>query len=324
VTPLAEILRAEIGRGGPISFHRFMDAALYHPRHGYYRCARDPFGKDGDFFTASQLQPVFGILIASRIRSLYHEMGEPSDFTVVELGPGRGEMGEFFQPHLVTEPRASASGPRYLPLSLDGDLPTSFRGAVFSNEFFDALPVHRVVWSGGEARESMVGWQSDRFIWVDGDPVSPEIRDYVERYFPASSDRSTAEVNLDAVRWMERISRSLESGYVFTIDYGYSARELKRFPEGTLMSYRRHASSEDVLADPGERDITAHVCFPALEGYGLRTVRFETLASTLLTAGEADQFAAALAGPDETKRRLQLKTLLFGMGETFRTLLQKK
>ena len=56
----------------------------------------------------------------------------------------------------------------------------------------------------------------------------------------------------------------------FTIDYGYTTAEAKRFPAGTLMSYRRHAASEDVLADPGERDITAHVCFPALEGHGLR------------------------------------------------------
>jgi SAM-dependent MidA family methyltransferase len=311
VTPLAEILRAEIERGGPISFHRFMDAALYHREHGYYRRPREPFGKDGDFFTASQLQPVFGILIAARIRSLYREMGEPSGFKVVELGPGRGEMAEF-----ITEP--------YIPLLLDAELPNSFRGVVFSNEFFDALPVHRVVWTAGEPRESLVGWHEDRFVWVEGDPVSIEIRDYVERYFPASSGRSIAEVNLDAVRWMERISRSLESGYIFTIDYGYTAAEAKRFPEGTLMSYRRHSSSEDVLADPGERDITAHVCFPVLEGRGLETVRFETLAATLLAAGEADQFAAALAGPDEARRRLQLKTLLFGMGETFRTLLQKK
>jgi len=319
MTPLAEILRAEIERGGPISFYRFMDAALYHHEHGYYRRAPDPFGKDGDFFTASQLQPVFGILIASRIRSLYREMGEPSDFTMVELGPGRGELAEF-----IREPRASANGPRYIPLPLDAELPESFRGVVFSNEFFDALPIHRVVWTAGEARESLVGWQDDRFVWIAGDPVSPEIREYVERYFPASIARSSAEVNLEAVRWMERISRSLESGYVFTIDYGYTAAEAKRFPDGTLMSYRRHTPSQDVLADPGDRDITAHVCFPALEGRGLRTVRFETLASLLLAAGEADQFAAALAGPDETRRRLQLKMLLFGMGETFRTLLQEK
>jgi len=94
------------------------------------------------------------------------------------------------------------------------------------------------------------------------------------------------------------------------------------------MSYRRHTVSEDVLSDPGDRDITAHVCFTALEEHGkklgLEKVRFERLSQTLLDAGEADQFAAALTGPDEVRRRLQLKTLLFGMGETFRVLLQKK
>lgn len=310
MTPLGEILAAEIEREGSIPFHRFMDAALYHPEHGYYRRPRDPFGREGDFFTAEQLQPVFGILMAARIRSLYREMGEPADFTVVELGPGRGEMAAFVDNLRLVPP--------------GGRLPERMRGVVFSNEFFDALPVHRVVWIAGEPRESRVGWREGRFVWVAGGPVSDEIREYVERYFPAGQERASAEVNLDALRWMERISRSLESGYVLTIDYGYTAAEAKRFPDGTLMSYRRHTASEDVLADPGERDITAHVCFPALEGHGLETARFETLASTLLAAGEADQFAAALAGPEEARRRLQLKTLLFGMGETFRTLLQKR
>lgn len=318
MTPLADILRAEIELGGPIPFYQFMNAALYHPEHGYYRQARDPFGKDGDFFTAEQIQPVFGILIAAHIRSLYREMGEPGDFTVVELGPGRGEMAEAFTSFRLFD-RDSLKF-----VHLDGDLPHSFRGVVFSNEFFDALPVHRVVWTHGQPRESLVGWRDGRFVWIDGDPVSGEILDYIERYFPDCPERSSAEVNLDALRWMERISSRLESGYVLTIDYGYTAAESKRFPAGTLMSYRRHRSSEDVLTDPGSRDITAHVCFPALEGHGLKTVRFETLAGTLLRAGEADQFAAVLAGPDEMRRRLQLKTLLFGMGETFRTLLQQK
>jgi SAM-dependent MidA family methyltransferase len=97
------------------------------------------------------------------------------------------------------------------------------------------------------------------------------------------------------------------------------------------MSYRRHQASEDVLRDPGERDITAHVCFTALEEHGrrcgLEPVRLETLARTLMDAGAADEFGAALSARDaaeEARRRLQLKTLLFGMGETFRTLIQRK
>ena len=86
-----------------------------------------------------------------------------------------------------------------------------------------------------------------------------------------------------------------------------------------------------MLADPGERDITSHVPFSALEdrgaARGLETIARETLAQTLLHAGESDQFAAALAAAtpqEERARRLQLKSLLFGMGETFRTLIQRK
>jgi len=318
VTPLAVLLREEIARSGAIPFERFMEMALYHPHHGYYcRADRDPFGRGGDFFTAEQLQPVFGILIAARIRALYREMGEPRDFVVVELGPGRSEMKE------------ALSEFDYRPVDIgSGTLPESFRGVAFSNEFFDALPVHRVAWVDGEPRESLVGWSGERFMWVDGEKVSGAILEYVEKHFPASPDRSAAEVNLKAIEWIERISRSLESGYVFTIDYGYTSRESVRFPAGTLMSYRRHSPSPDVLSDPGERDITAHVAFTALEEHGklhgLIPARLETLARTLLDAGEADQFAAALAGPDERSRRLQLKTLLFGMGETFQTLLQTK
>jgi hypothetical protein len=55
------------------------------------------------------------------------------------------------------------------------------------------------------------------------------------------------------------------------------------------------------------------------------------LSTLLLAAGEADQFTRALtedlANPSERnrlERRLQLKTLLFGMGETFRTLRARK
>src|SRR5215469_9713478 len=89
VTPLAALIRDEIRSKGPIGFDRFMELALYHPKHGYYtRKDRDPFGARGDFYTASQIQPLFGRIIARALRSLRAEMGEPEDFTVVELGTG--------------------------------------------------------------------------------------------------------------------------------------------------------------------------------------------------------------------------------------------
>ena len=318
MTPLAGILREEIRRDGSISFRRFMDAALYHPVHGYYRRARDPFGKHGDFYTAEQIQPVFGILMAARIRSLYLSMGAPADFTVVELGAGRGEMAEAF------------SQWKYLAVDLDRSvMPERFRGVVFANEFFDALPVEQVTFRDGCFREMRVTWD-ERFVWTEGPPVRDAVDDYMRSYFPPPAEGALFEVNLDALAWLERIAGALEAGFIMTIDYGYTRAESIRFPSGSLMSYRRHRADEDVLNDPGSMDITAHVALTALEEHGeklgLRTVRFETLAQTLLAAGEPDQFAAALEAStqeEQMRRRLQLKSLLFGMGETFRTLVQK-
>jgi SAM-dependent MidA family methyltransferase len=314
MTPAGLLLQEEIRRDGPVSFRRFMEVALYHHEHGYYRKARDPFGKQGDFFTAEQIQPVFGILMAARIRQLYQAMGEPSEFVVVELGAGRREMAEAF------------SEWPYIPIDLNaGELPQGISGVVFSNEFFDALPVDVAVYRDGAFREQRVALAGGRFAWETGPAVSAELDEYFRRYFAPPEEGRWYEANLGALRWMERIGRALHSGFVLTIDYGYTRRESVRFPAGTLMGYRRHTAREDVLEDPGERDITAHVNFSALEDWSeLRTERFETLAQTLLAAGEPDQFASVLTAGDEPRRRMQLKTLLFGMGETFRVLLQRK
>ena len=320
MTPLGELLAAEIRAGGPIPFRRFMEAALYHPERGYYRRPRDPFGQQGDFFTAEQIQPVFGILMAARVRQLRREMGEPREFTVVELGAGRREMAEAF------------SEWRYVPVDLDsGELPNRFVGVVFSNEFFDALPVDVAIRRGGVFREQRVAFEDGRFCWRTGERVAEEVERHLDACFPAPEEGRWYEAGLEAARWMERIAGALEDGYALTIDYGYTRAESIRFPEGTLMGYRRHTARADVLEEPGERDITAHVNFTALQecgaARGLRTERFETLAQTLLRAGGPDQFAAALeaAGPaGQLRRRMQLKTLLFGMGETFRSLLQRR
>jgi len=317
MTPAGELLAAEIERDGPIPLRRFMDVALYDPTHGYYRRALDPFGKHGDFFTAEQLQPVFGILMAQRVRQMYRDMGEPREFTVLELGAGRGEMAEAFAEW------------KYIGVDLDRpELPGAMEGVVFSNEFFDALPLDAATFEGGAFREQRVACRDGIFEWQTADVVSAEADDYLRRYYPSPEEGRWYEVNLAALAWMKRIAAVLTNGYVLTIDYGFTRAESVRFRAGTLMGYHRHTAREDIFTDPGERDITAHVNFTALEEHGaelgLKKKNFETFAQTILAAGASDHFASALAGDDEARRRLQLKTLLFGMGETFRVLVQEK
>ena len=319
MSPAGALLAAEIEQHGPIPFRRFMEVALYHPEYGYYRRGRNIFGKEGDYYTAEQIQPAFGILIASFVEALAEESKLGNRFQVVELGSGRAEMAPFL------------SRWRYHPVELGDAMPEEISGLVFANEFFDALPVDVARRRGAQFHQMQVGLAAGRFIWVEGAPVAGEQEEYLRRYAVTAEDGAWVEVALDALRWVERIARSLVRGWLLVIDYGYTERELVRFPAGTLMSYRRHTASEDVLAEPGERDITAHVPFSALERHaqrvGLEPIRLESLASLVLRIGEPDQFARVLAASSKReamRRRLQLKSLLVDLGESFRVLLARK
>lgn len=295
-----------------------MELALYAPGAGYYTSPRDPFGKHGDFYTAEQLQPVFGILLGRLMRAQLQRTGSRS---VLELGAGRGEMA------------AALQGLAYFPVEPStAALPEDFRGVIFANEFFDALPVHLVERRKSGFREMRVTMDGGRFVLRPArTPVSPAIAEYLARYHAGAPVGAFIEVNLRALAWIERISRLTERGVIIVCDYGYTAAEWPRFQQGTLMSYRRHTASELILADPGHRDITAHVAWTplqdALRARGWLIESFETLALALLRQGEADQFAALFADCDaseERRRRMQLKTLLFGMGETFRVLVASR
>lgn len=312
MTPAARKIAAEIERHGPIPFSRFMEIALYDPECGYYLAGCDPFGKEGDFYTASQLQPVFGRIAAAFVRSLRDEMGAGTEFTLVEWGAGRNEMAEAFVEFNYTAVDVGRGAP-----------PAEFSGVVFANELFDALPVDVVRARDGRWREMRVGRKDEGFGWVEGDPI-------------AGLDEPAEDG-----RWRERpvrmeetllaMTAGLRRGFVVVIDYGYTARELARFPQGTLMAYRRHQALDEIFAQPGEQDLTAHVDWDTLlsaaGALGLDLVRLESFAQWLLRSGEQDQFAGALQSESEveaTRLRRQLTTLLVSMGETFRVAVWRK
>src|SRR5205807_8813576 len=94
--------------------------------------------------------------------------------------------------------------------------------------------------------------------------VQPELHEYACSFGSSLPEDGLLEVNLGASFWMEKLSQIHLAGTLIVIDYGYSAGELIRLPEGTLMTYRRHRASTDFLSDPGERDITAHVNYSDL------------------------------------------------------------
>lgn len=323
MTEAGELIRGEIRAHGPLAFSRFMEIALYHPRLGYYRRGRKVFGREGDFYTASQLQPVFGRLLASG----FEQLGAPTEadgrVMVADWGAGQSDLREALT---CFDYRAVDAG--------RDELPERFSGIVLANELFDALPVDVARRERGVWRELRVVAEGDGFAWTAGGPLQGEWLEYAQRAADEAHwdiDAAIVELPVALRSCVERIDARLERGWVVALDYGYTARELTRFPQGTLMGYRKHRAFDDVLAEPSERDITAHVPFDELRrcvrDRGWKERRYESMGQFLLRVGENDRFASTLEAASEAESlrlRLQLKALLFDIGEMFRAIVWEK
>jgi SAM-dependent MidA family methyltransferase len=147
---------------------------------------------------------------------------------------------------------------------------------VLSNELIDAFPVHVVEKRGEWLYEVFVDVQEDgRLSEVLEEPSKPEVAGYLDAYkvpWRTFEDGWRGEINLDALRWIQRTAGLIQKGFILTIDYGDKARALYTTwrKRGTLLCYYKHQANERPLLHPGAQDITAHVNFSALINEGRR------------------------------------------------------
>jgi SAM-dependent MidA family methyltransferase len=75
------------------SFHDFVEAALFHPRWGYYASGAVRFGDGGHFDTFPlALSPYFGLMVAARAKRVWRAFGSPPRFEICEIGAGNGQL----------------------------------------------------------------------------------------------------------------------------------------------------------------------------------------------------------------------------------------
>ncbi len=200
---------------------------------------------------------------------------------------------------------------------------------VFSNEFFDAIPVE-IVSSGGSLR---IDSRDGRFMETWASPSADEL-EFLDRYSIHPEEGERVEAALPAQRKMLSAC-GIERGFVVVIDYGHTREEqLAGRHRGTVKAIRQHSVSADPYEAPGEQDITADVNFTALAAVaqqrGLCAQKLITQSQFLMGIGEANQFADAFEEcrfPQErVKVALQLKHLVTpaGMGESFHVLVASK
>ena len=357
-TVLAAIIEDRIRAQGPITFAEYMDACLYHPEHGYYTKAQQQPRRD--YYTSVDTGPLFGRLLARQFHEMWERLGRPDEFVLVDAGAGFGtlaaqildfvadEFPEFYatlqyvaiERSAVRRSAQSEALATHLSLrhsAMVSGLPAEIPcGCIFSNELFDAMPVHRVIREDHDLRERYVAIGPNGLCEQTGPLSSAALREYFSGQGIALEQSQQAEVNLQACDWIEDAGKRLKRGFVVTIDYGHEASELydRRHMRGTLLAYQRHRASEDFFRAPGEQDLTAHVNFTALHRWGepggLIRTGFASQSNFLMAlarqSGFADLQSEKMSESEQARARLLFKTLIYpeGMGETFQVLIQHK
>ena len=353
---MSQIIRAEAAAAGVLPFDRFMELALYCPDFGYYETQKDNIGRGGDFITSVSIGGLFGQLLAFQFAGWLEELRvEEGKLRIVEAGAHDGKLAadilswlEKFRPELFFRIEywileSSAARQSWQKKTLAdftsrvrwftgfGDLKlktknSKLHGVLFDNELLDAFPVRRFGWDARNKKwfEWGVAVEGDKFVWarVQGN-LQPS---GLESVLP---DGYTIETSPAAENWWREAAGILERGKLVAIDYGFAGDEQfsPSRTNGTLRAYFRHHFSDDLLANVGEQDLTAHVNFSAIqktgEAAGLKTEMFATQAKFLTQILEKT-LADKTFGDWTPTRTRQFQTLTHPehLGRAFRVLVQ--
>jgi SAM-dependent MidA family methyltransferase len=281
MSALEAIIKARLA-AGPVPAAEVMDLALYHPEAGYYRRSQGPWGFQGaDYYTALDLGPLLGEAMACRLAMAWERLGRPDPFVVLEPGAGRGWLGrDLLQAaagpfgealrylHRDDNPAAAAAAREALaPYLASGRARTvaqdeplePFRGAIISNELFDALPAQPWRWDG--ERWLFEALDGSGPVWLPGEGEAPA-------WFTAQAEGGLEAG--DGAPWCEalpglvrELAATLEGGLFLTIDYGESCARL--VDKGAdLRRYRGHEVDGKWWEELGASDLTADVDFTRL------------------------------------------------------------
>jgi SAM-dependent MidA family methyltransferase len=360
MSKISEIIKNEVCSRGVIPFARFMELALYCPDYGYYERESDTVGRSGDFYTSVSVGPLFGELLAWQIAAWLAQLpGER--LQIVEAGAHDGKLAadilgwmqrcrpELFNriEYVICEPSARrrvwqerrlhdyGRKVRWIEDEL-GRTPGVFRGVILANELLDALPVHRLGWDAQQRTwfEWGVAWDGVQFVWARMDGVSdslilPPLPAGLDSVLP---DGFVLELCPAAAEWWRDAALALRSGWLLTLDYGLGAEGALAAHRngGTLRAYQNHRVSSDLLARPGEQDLTAQVDFSRVqqvgESLGLRTEQCESQAKFLVEIGEQFWPEADARGEWTTARKRNFRTLIHPehLGRAFKVLVQRR
>ncbi len=211
----------------------------------------------------------------------------------------------------------------------DGFSFDEIQGCFLSNEFIDALPVHRVRVKNMILKEIYVGYNGGGFFEVEDELSSRALQEYLATYPLELREGREYVVNLGVSGWLRHVSERLRKGFVITIDYG-DAMDGAYYEANNGVRPRcfcKHTVNYDYYARVGEQDITADVNFTQVMDagrmVGLEVTGFVRQSRYLIALGILEKLQH---GRWDVHSVLKAKHLIHpeAMGDVFKVLIQHK
>jgi len=327
-----------------LSFSDYMRFCLYHPELGYYSSGLQKFGEDGDFTTAPEISPLFGKCIAQAIAPL---LLKNKDWSICELGPGRGALAETIIKHLdelnalpqsyqlleVSASLHAVQKKRLEPLHDKLDIkhlqtsPKNFKGIILGNEIIDALTVERFyINSDAELFQLGVSIENEALIEVASKAPQYLIEAIKSLDLELPNDFKS-DICVQLKPWLQEVIQHCDEAVVLFSDYGFSQSEYysSERKDGTLRCHYRQHAHNNFLTLPALQDLTAWVDFTALANAALdlelNLIAYSTQAHVLLGSGYLQQIDFESLSEKQrfqTSKQIQTLTLPASMGERFR------
>lgn len=335
-----------------ITYADFIAQALYHPEYGYYMKEKLKIGREGDFITSSNVSNIYGQAIAKWFLRQVKENGLVP--AICEIGAGTGRFAKAFIEEwnnhtsevltyyiLETSPYHRKLQQEVIPFgdnirqieSLEEITP--FQGLIFSNELFDAFPVHVIERQDEQLMEVMITYEKDQLVEKLVPLSNKQIYTFLAESGLILANGQRIEIPLQMEGMIKQIAQTLGKGMVLTVDYGYTNEEWQApwRREGSLRGYYQHQQMNTILDFPGNMDITSHIHFDSFirlgNRYDLHFIQKWRQDEFLMLTGIIEELQENY-DPDPfsevSKRNRAIRSLILpsGMSSAFHVVLQTK
>jgi NADH dehydrogenase [ubiquinone] 1 alpha subcomplex assembly factor 7 len=321
---------------GPIPLDIFMEICLQDKEYGYYK-KHNPFGKNGDFITSPEISQIFGETIACYFLDIILKKPEIKEINLIELGAGSGTLlFDILKTIYSLQTKLKLTLPIISIFILESNealiniqknklknyninwienidsLNNTNYSIIFSNEFFDALPIKQYNNNNNNLYELHIDYdiKPQKLIFIN---IPSKVKLKIK-------NNSIIEISNKALELWNKIIKIIDSngGLILTIDYGY----YNITGQNSFRGFKNHNVyyKQAILDNLENMDLTSNVSFIDLIN--------NTPINFIINITTQREFLLGLGAPQRAKILKQEKELNIlvdnkNMGDSFKVMIVK-